>query len=670
MVRSNSTLSLQPPITTDDLVLRICGSSRDGEVVRLRSTKCAIGSDSQCTLRLRARGVAPVHCLIVRGSRSTVIRRWSLDTRLNGHAFADAELAVGDRLSIGRIEFEVIELGQVSRAEHASETAASRPAPASDSDRSLPVAADRRPDAQPADNRWAEELASKQQSLAEQIEQLQRAIAQWKCEKIETEKHLGEQSEAVDARCAELEQESQALAEQRDRWLQEQSEAEERFERRKTELDARQAELERQQEELQQQQRRREEELDARQADLERLQEDFQQQQLRLEEERAEQSEHVASHEPLDDQIEIGPFAVSSDVEPDIEADIEADVEADIEAGGAADPDIGAESTVLPWQNAEGRSPSDEAPVSLDNVFAHAKDTKLIEEPPKPAEYEFDSADDLSDEQTLPIGRLDQTQEWVSDEKPDMAAEEGEESIDAYMERLLQRVGKRTDEPGQGPAQPADRSAQATHEQVPQETQEPQELSHDSSASIEPADALPAANSLRKTVAKMAPRTVAPEKLLDMSAMRRVANVSAQSALDEHALRMLVVDARVKVTVTTMGLTIGTLLLWGWWIGKVGWTGLLCAACSFLVALLWGFRYTLITRRIAIAKRGSADRRAADSAADSAATESPKDGDAPQHADTSQADDAPETMEVETAPSGEVLDGEAPSDGRSVEPMA
>ena len=60
-------------------------------------------------MRLRARGVGPLHCLIVRGPCATIVRRWSADTRLNGQAFTDAQLLPGDRLSIGAIELEVLE---------------------------------------------------------------------------------------------------------------------------------------------------------------------------------------------------------------------------------------------------------------------------------------------------------------------------------------------------------------------------------------------------------------------------------------------------------------------------------------------------------------------------------------------------------------------------------
>ena len=91
-----------------ELSLRIHGGNHDGQIVRLRSRKCTIGSGSQCTLRLRARGVLPLHCLIVRGTAAVIVRRWAPDTRLNGRDFQDAELTDGDILSIGPLQLEVM----------------------------------------------------------------------------------------------------------------------------------------------------------------------------------------------------------------------------------------------------------------------------------------------------------------------------------------------------------------------------------------------------------------------------------------------------------------------------------------------------------------------------------------------------------------------------------
>ena len=90
-------------------VLRVCGSKYDGRIVRLSSQKCSIGSGAGCTLRLSGAGIDPLHCLVLRGERGAFIRRWSANTHLNGEPFTDAQLKVGDRLSVGPVELEVLE---------------------------------------------------------------------------------------------------------------------------------------------------------------------------------------------------------------------------------------------------------------------------------------------------------------------------------------------------------------------------------------------------------------------------------------------------------------------------------------------------------------------------------------------------------------------------------
>src|SRR3954464_4454976 len=72
--------------------LRVSGTSRDGQSVQLLSAKCTIGSAPGCTLRLRAPGVHPLHCVILRGLRGVVARAVAADSRLNGVPFRDARL--------------------------------------------------------------------------------------------------------------------------------------------------------------------------------------------------------------------------------------------------------------------------------------------------------------------------------------------------------------------------------------------------------------------------------------------------------------------------------------------------------------------------------------------------------------------------------------------------
>ncbi len=120
MVTAIAQPALNSPLlgdTTGSLALRVQGTEHDGRILHIRSPKCLIGSDPSCTLRLRSTTVRPFHCLILRGTEGTFIRRWSPDTCLNGSGFDEARLSPGDRISIGAIELEV--LPSTSRADAA-----------------------------------------------------------------------------------------------------------------------------------------------------------------------------------------------------------------------------------------------------------------------------------------------------------------------------------------------------------------------------------------------------------------------------------------------------------------------------------------------------------------------------------------------------------------------
>ncbi|MCE9554670.1 MAG: hypothetical protein K8T91_15040, partial [Planctomycetes bacterium] len=91
-----------------ELVLRVRGTARNGQEVRLSQSRCTVGSAPGCTLRLVAPGIQPQHCLLLRGVRGTIVRSLAAETRLNGRPFDDAALKTGDLLGIGPIEFEVV----------------------------------------------------------------------------------------------------------------------------------------------------------------------------------------------------------------------------------------------------------------------------------------------------------------------------------------------------------------------------------------------------------------------------------------------------------------------------------------------------------------------------------------------------------------------------------
>ena len=177
-----------------DLVLRISGSPRGGEIVRLKAAKCTIGSGQSCTLRLRAPGVAPLHCLLLRGRAGAVARCWSPDTRLNHKSFTDADLSSGDRLSVGPIDLEVLDVGTTSF------------------DRKL----DSDDARQPGMDEQREQLAAHLAELETERNALSEQHRQWQAEQDATQRDADERRDQLAARIAELETERNTLAAEQD----------------------------------------------------------------------------------------------------------------------------------------------------------------------------------------------------------------------------------------------------------------------------------------------------------------------------------------------------------------------------------------------------------------------------------------------------------------------
>jgi hypothetical protein len=93
---------------SEPLQLQIVGTQRHGHVVEIPASRCTMGSAADCTVRLRAAGVRPIHCVIVRGIDGRIVRSLSADTWLNGRIFREQSLRAGDRLRLGPIEFVVL----------------------------------------------------------------------------------------------------------------------------------------------------------------------------------------------------------------------------------------------------------------------------------------------------------------------------------------------------------------------------------------------------------------------------------------------------------------------------------------------------------------------------------------------------------------------------------
>jgi hypothetical protein len=511
---SNAATALGP--AAKPMTLRICGGPRDGQLVHLGSRKCTIGAADDCTLRLRARGTRPVHCLILRGPRETLIRRWSADTLLNGRTFTDAILNPGDRVRCGPVEFEWVEQPPVEEDEKEEEEVdmrsvtqvIERPAQpnrsSQDDDRRI-LEQDRQ--ALEAEKRqWRLERRREEESLQQQRDQVESLLAKQlaKAKAIDPaphssqDFHLSEKAMKQDvsgvltqplpatpasdkARVVELEQELARICDQLDQLREE-------FDHKQTSFDsqlaalqqttadeaqsfaARSAELDRQTLELQAAQNR----IDAEFARLQQAQTDL------IAREQAFAAEQNAAQEVWNariDQLELRE----------------------------------AELTRRESDLASAESSHDDASPSYTRQFATVPDQDSSDDE--------DQADSAAD--SMP--RIGTTAIHAS---PD----DEEQAIEQYMNALLHRVGGHsaatapvvttTSMPAPAVLAPQDTPDETT-ESTPTET---------------------AANP-RVT------RKAAPENTGTMAAMREIANLNTRVALDRHGKTRLLASAWLKATV-------------------------------------------------------------------------------------------------------------------------
>ncbi len=551
-----------------DLVLRVCGSTRHGQILRLRSAKCTIGSGPRCTLRLRARGVRPIHCLIVRGSDGTVIRRWSPDTRLNGLAFTDAELVDGDRLGIGAIELEVLDAGRLSPPDPSESRQPPLEQPPSP----------QLPSPSRSDRRRIDQLTARLRLVNRQgrqrarrlLEKLRSAngevarLRQLEAERPELKTQLDAQTEAINARRNDLDLQREAFERERRGWNAKLGEAEEQLRRRGEQLDADRAELEAQREDLQR--RRRQWEV-----------------------------EHAAIASPQEQE------------EPTADSELQQSEPREVPG---EEPTAGSE-----LRQSQPREAPSEKPIDTTDVFRRLGSWGLSSEEEQRQECSAEPELQPSESPTADHPSL-----------PSQPAEGGEEeSIEDYMSRLMDRVhairgdAEREDyrqeesqseqpvEPESQPEQPVEPESQPEQPVEPEsQPEQPVEPESQDAAEAPQFEEPPVPKSVAppRKPAEMAPRAVAPEKRVNLSAMRDLANLSAHSAIDRHAQRQARLASWGKLLIVAVGVGASTALLWIWWTTETSEVTFYAAMVSLLVALLWAVQSAGLAGRKMLCKSG------------------------------------------------------------------
>jgi outer membrane murein-binding lipoprotein Lpp len=102
--------SAQTPSTStthSPLKLAVRTGEHAGKELLVSATSCTLGSHPDCTVRFRGDGFDPVHCWIMRGKHTWLVRQMSANTKLNGKEFTEARIHRGDRLSIAGVTLEV-----------------------------------------------------------------------------------------------------------------------------------------------------------------------------------------------------------------------------------------------------------------------------------------------------------------------------------------------------------------------------------------------------------------------------------------------------------------------------------------------------------------------------------------------------------------------------------
>ena len=556
------------------LVLRCCGPSRVGQIVRLKSDKCTIGSNPGCTLRLRARGVKPLHCLILRGRAETVIRRWAPDTRLNGQPFSDAPLLVGDRLSIGPIEFEVLDPSVQPPTQDDSPADLQDDSPADLQDDSpadlqddspADVHDESRDDVRSEDVRqlWdLDQLATRlrlsnhqgRRRVRRMIEHLRRA------RKEITQLQDSRASDTQRSDAAELQKKRTTLEEVQRRWEDARAEAETQLKERAGQLDDRMTELE------------------AERARLRRQQSEWEAGREEAETQLAARAEKIDTREAeLDARLAEAP-------RPQPRAD-----DSTQQKEQAAPSPPSSESGAL--------EPFDEGPANSEEIFQRLAVGMPVPAAGKP---QLEDGPELAPApESQPVSQIfdgRMARKWP--QTPD-SADDNDESVDQYMTRLLERVrGATGDQPSDDPPESPPCETGSVESAESTATTEMAGTSGESSDPLSSKEEGEIGEPGEQEPVEIPPRTAAPERQENLWAMRELANASAQTAIHRHMRSRILRAGYVKLAAMSLGLLGGTASIWIWANDAHSPLALAAAVVGFAVAAFFGVWYALLVGQL------------------------------------------------------------------------
>jgi len=191
------------------------------------------------------------------------------------------------------------------------------------------------------------------------------------------------------------------------------------------------------------------------------------------------------------------------------------------------------------------------------------------------------------DESNLPQAAVAPPRENTTPQpQPEPAAEEAEEdSIEAYMAQLLKRAGGSSTAAKSGHEGWAASSSSVAKPALEQTT--------GVKGSGTPSPTAPPQRPVRK------PTPAAP---VDLSAMRELANLSAQSAIARHSRSRQSRALRTKLLLTILGTLVCGAAWWFWWRAPTQAMGY-AALAGLLVAAGWGLQYAVLRISVFFARR-------------------------------------------------------------------
>ena len=230
-----------------------------------------------------------------------------------------------------------------------------------------------------------------------------------------------------------------------------------------------------------------------------------------------------------------------------------------------------------------------DAPVSSQEIFRRLGIAPVADEPE--TQTPTSTSPPWPVGSTGPVEPSPDTVQAKAAAKTDQGGEE-EESVEQYMARLLQRVRNMK----------AAATVVSAHNPADGAVSAP--ASNGVMSIVEPTLPPPALTTAkRRRPAELPPGGPAPEKNIDLSAMRELANLSAQTALDCHTRRRLKNAARSRLLVAVLALIAAGSLLYGWWGGATTPGALYSGAVCLLIAIVWGIRFAVLARRLITCRR-------------------------------------------------------------------